>query len=176
MCIVYVKFGMLGELPVTSVCWKVDWHCCLCVMFTMKVNEQNRLRVRPSQVYWGNHPLLRNGANTWRTPPYQTPLNRWTTKPAKPGHGQPCRGCYMVWTHRSLDMYRWHHPKHHSSPKYPFAHPPPPHLRRRLKFCTHKTFSPVVDRDSGWAGGKGASLSPKYHRDCDIRGQQEGKK
>ena len=29
----------------------------------------------------------------------------------------------MVWTHRSLDMYRWHPPKHHSSPKYPFAHP-----------------------------------------------------
>ena len=91
---------------------------------TMKVHEQNRLRVRLSQVYWGNHPLLRNGADTWRTPPYRTPLNRWTTKPAKPGHGQPCRGCYMVWTHRSLDMYRWHHPKHHSSPKYPFAHHP----------------------------------------------------
>ena len=86
----------------------------------MEVNEQNRLRVRLSQVYWGNHPLLRNGADTWRTPPYQTPLNRWTTKPAKPGHGQPCRGWYMVWTHRSLDMYRWHHPKHHSFPKYPF--------------------------------------------------------
>ena len=33
-----------------------------------------------------------------------------------------------------------------------------------------------MDRDSGWAGGKGASLSPKYHRDCDIRGQQEKKK
>ena len=30
----------------------------------------------------------------------------------------------MVWAHRSLDMYRWHHPKHRSSPKYPFAHPP----------------------------------------------------
>ena len=29
-------------------------------------------------MYWGNHPLLRNGANTWSTPPYQTPLNRWT--------------------------------------------------------------------------------------------------
>ena len=37
-------------------------------------------------------------------------------------------------------------------------------------------FSPVVDRDSGWAGGKGAGLSPEYHRDCDIRGQQEEKK
>ena len=50
-----------------------------------------------------------------------------------------------------------------------------PHLRKRLKFCTHKTFSPMVDRDSGWAGGKGAGLSPEYHRDCDIRGQQEEK-
>ena len=39
----------------------------------MKVIEQNRLRVRPSQVYWGNHPLPR-GADTWRTPPYRTPL------------------------------------------------------------------------------------------------------
>ena len=114
---------------------------------------------------------LTHGATS---PPYRTPLNRWTTKPAKPGHGQPCRGCYMVWTHRSLDMYRWHHPKHHSSPKYPFAHPLP-HLRKRLKFCTHKTFSPVVDRDSGWAGGKGAGLSPEYHRHCDIRSQQEEK-
>ena len=37
-------------------------------------------------------------------------------------------------------------------------------------------FSPVVDRDSGWAGGKGAGLSPEYHRDCDIRGQQEEEK
>ena len=36
-------------------------------------------------------------------------------------------------------------------------------------------FSPVVDRDSGWAGGKGAGLNPEYHRDCDIRGQQEEK-
>ena len=36
-------------------------------------------------------------------------------------------------------------------------------------------FNPVVDRDSGWAGGKGAGLSPEYHRDCDIRGQQEEK-
>ena len=106
--------------------------------------------------------------------PYWTPLNRWTTKPAKPGHGQPCRGCYMVWTHRSLDMYRWHHPKHHSSPMYPFVHPPPFEEKVAI-FCTHKMFSPVVDRDSGWAGGKGAGLSPKYHRDCDIRGQQEGK-
>ena len=34
-------------------------------------------------------------------------------------------------------------------------------------------FSPMVDRDSGWAGGKGADLSPEYHRDCDIRGHQE---
>ena len=54
----------------------------------------------------------------------------------------------MVWAHRSLDMYRWYHPKHHSSPKYPFAlhHP---HLRLSFKgFYTHKTFSPVVDRDS----------------------------
>ena len=32
-----------------------------------------------------------------------------------------------------------------------------------------------MDRDSGWAGGKGAGLSPEYHRDCDIRGQQEKK-
>ena len=32
-----------------------------------------------------------------------------------------------------------------------------------------------MDRDSGWAGGKGASLSPEYHSDCDIRGQQEEK-
>ena len=53
---------------------------------------------------------------------------------------------------------------------------PPPHLRKRLEFCTHETFSPVVDRDSGWAGGKGAGLSPEYHRDCDIRGQQEKNK
>ena len=34
----------------------------------------------------------------------------------------------------------------------------------------------MVDRDSGWAGGKGAGLSPEYHRDCDIRGQQEEEK
>ena len=35
-------------------------------------------------------------------------------------------------------------------------------------------FNPVVDRDSSWAEGKGAGLSPEYHRDCDIReGQQE---
>ena len=33
-----------------------------------------------------------------------------------------------------------------------------------------------MDRDSGWAGGKGAGLSPEYHRDCDIRGQQEEEK
>ena len=26
---------------------------------------------------------------------------------------------------------------------------PLPHLRKRLEFCTHETFSPVVDRDSG---------------------------
>ena len=32
-----------------------------------------------------------------------------------------------------------------------------------------------MDRDSGWAGGKGSGLSPEYHRDCDIRGQQEEK-
>ena len=38
----------------------------------------------------------------------------------------------MVWAHRSLDMYRWHHPKHHSSPKYPFAHPPP--FEEKVKF------------------------------------------
>ena len=102
----------------------------------MKVNEQNRLRVRLSQVYWGNHPLLKWSRHCGVTsPPYQTPLNRWTTKPAKPGHRQPCRGCYTVWVHRSLDMYRWHHPKHHSSPKYPFAHPP--HLRKRLKIFVH---------------------------------------
>ena len=100
----------------------------------MKVNEQNRLRVRLSQVYCGNHPLLRNGADTWRTPPYQKPLNRLTTKPAKPGQRQPCRGCYMVWTHRSLDMYRWHHHKHHSSPKYPFAHPP---FKDKVKIFVH---------------------------------------
>ena len=119
----------------------------------MKVNEQNRLRVRPSQVYWGNHPLLRNGADTWRTPPYRTPLNRWTTKPAKPGHGQPCRGCYMVWTHRSLDMYRWHHPKHHSSPKYPFAHPPP--FEEKVKIFVH------IKRSVPWWTGTAVELEAK---------------
>ena len=31
----------------------MKWCCCLCVTFTMKVIEQNRLRVRPSQVYFG---------------------------------------------------------------------------------------------------------------------------
>ena len=34
----------------------------------------------------------------------------------------------------------------------------------------------MVDRDSGWAGGKGAGLNPEYNRDSDIRGQQEEKK
>ena len=35
-------------------------------------------------------------------------------------------------------------------PKVPIClPPPPPHLRKRLEFCTHETFSPVVDRDSG---------------------------
>ena len=34
----------------------------------------------------------------------------------------------------------------------------------------------MVDRDSGWAGGKGAGLSPEYHRDCDMWGQQEKKR
>ena len=33
-------------------------------------------------------------------------------------------------------------------PKVPICSPPP-HLRKRLKFCTHKTFNPVVDMDSG---------------------------
>ena len=42
----------------------------------------------------------------------------------------------MVWAHRSLDMYTWHHPKHRSSPKYPFAHLPP-HLRKRLEIFVH---------------------------------------
>ena len=42
----------------------------------------------------------------------------------------------MVWAHRSLVMYRWHHPKHRSSPKYPFAHPPP-HLMKRLEIFVH---------------------------------------
>ena len=32
---------------------KMKRCCCLCVTFTMKVIEQNRLRVRPSQVYLG---------------------------------------------------------------------------------------------------------------------------
>ena len=60
----------------------------------------------------------------------------------------------MVWAHRSLDMYRWHHPKHRSSPKYPFAlHPP---FKVKVKgFYTHKTFSPVVDRDSVELEAKG---------------------
>ena len=119
----------------------------------MKVNEQNRLRVRLSQVYWGNHPLLGNGANTWRTPPYRTPLNKWTTKPAKPGHGQPWRGCYMVWTHRSLDMYRWHHPKHHSSPKYPFAHPLP--FEEKVKIFVH------IKRSVPWWTGTVVELETK---------------
>ena len=33
-------------------------------------------------------------------------------------------------------------------PKVPICSPPP-HLRKRLEFCTHKMFSPVVDRVSG---------------------------
>ena len=85
------------------------------------------------------------------SPPYRTPLNRWTTKPAKPGHGQSCRGCYMVWTHRSLDIYRWHHPKHHSSPQYPFAHPPPP-FEEKVKKILYT--SNVQSR-----GGQGQRLS-----------------
>ena len=61
-------------------------------------------------------------------------------------------------------------------PKVPICSNPPPFEEKVKNFCTHKMFSPVVDRDSGCAGGKGASLSPKYHRDCNIRGQQEKKK
>ena len=62
----------------------------------------------------------------------------------------------MVWAHRSLDMYRWHHPKHRSSPKYPFAlHPPPPFKVKVKGFYTHKTFSPVVERDSVELEAKG---------------------
>ena len=60
-------------------------------------------------------------------------------------------------------------------PKVPICWPPP--FEEKVKiFCTHKTFSPVVDRDSGWAGGKGASLSPKYHRECDIGANKKKKK
>ena len=33
-------------------------------------------------------------------------------------------------------------------PKVPICSSPP-HLRKGLEFCTHETFSPVVDRDSG---------------------------
>ena len=99
----------------------------------MKVNEQNRLRVRPSQVYWGNHPLLRNGADTWRTPPYRTPFSRWTTKPAKPGHGQPCRGCYMVT--QVLGHVQMASPQAPFFPKVPICSPP--HLRKRVKVFVH---------------------------------------
>ena len=121
---------MLGELPITSVCWKVNWCCCLFVMFTMKVNEQNRLRVKLTQVYWGNHPLLRNGANTWRTPPYQTPLNRWTTKPAKPGVTTQ-RLLHGLGT-QVLGHVQVASPQAPFFPKVPICSPP--HLRKRLTF------------------------------------------
>ena len=49
----HVKFGLLEWLPVTVAAEKMKQCCCLCVTFTMKVIEQNRLRVRPSQVYLG---------------------------------------------------------------------------------------------------------------------------
>ena len=62
----------------------------------------------------------------------------------------------MVWAHRSLDMYRWHQPKHLSSLKYPFAlHPPPPFKVKVKVFYTHKVFSPMVDRDSVELEAKG---------------------
>ena len=70
-----------------------------------------------------------------------------------------------------------HHPKHHSSPKYPFIlHPPPPPFKDKVKVFVH-----IKHSVSWWTGiqlswRQRAGLSPEYHRDCDIRGQQEEKK
>ena len=61
----------------------------------------------------------------------------------------------MVWAHRSLDMYRWHHPKHRSSPKYPFAHPPPPPFEEKVGNFVH------MKRSVLWWTGTAVELEAK---------------